>query len=1040
MYTHNRWRVKKLILLTRYTVCVTRRSAFFWEDANMGRDRPFWKQLFFRRAGSGSLLRSAEKGLTIWVVVLLVLFWPATEAAGQAPGSGEGERDVQGAESKTADGTSASTARRISEDQLVGLPLNGRSYSQLATLEAGVSDTASASGARGVGGGSLTVAGSRSTSNTFLLDGTNIMDTANRVPQSAAGVQLGSDAVLEVRVLSPQYGAEYGRGSGGVLNSITRSGTNEFHGTLFEFLRNDNLDAAAWEDNAFGGEKTEFKRNQFGFMLMGPVRRERTFFVGSFEAMRDRQTETQIDFFPDEPIRQGIITDCPGGEKQLRVSPQVQPYLELYPLPNAGYIGCGFGINSAQQFLPTDENFFMVRLDHQLSERDSFFVRYTFDDATSRSLQSSALFTTEKKSRQQYLTLVGTHIFDPSLLSAFRFAYTRPTEDVDSLSSIEVPGSLFFVSGAPQFGQIEIPGASTFGPLATTPEVNIMNTFQYAGDVVAQRGAHSLKLGVEVHRYRWDVFNGSRKGAVWSFNSLESFLRGGPEGTNLEVALPGSDNRRAFRQTLAAFYAQDSYTPAPSFQMDFGLRYEFATIIHDQNGKTAFLPDPVHDTEFQIGPILRDNPSLGNLAPRLGVTWSPFGSQNTVLRAGFGVYYDQLLEHLVDLQKNSAPFYRRVLRINFDSSTTFPDAAGAAAGLSAKTPFHLEILDYKHMTSPIVLRYNVAIQQSLAGGWRLQASYVGARGNHLYRGYETNLYPVPITRPDGSLFFPPNEGPINPAFGSISVTTSDAQSFYNSLQLSASRSFSRGISLRANYTYSKSLDDASTFFPGSSGAPGRQYPLMRTLDRALSDFDIRHRFVVSYFYDLPLGNGQRWWNSGLLAKLFGGWRLGGIIQFRTGTPSTPNVNVRAPGFLFTASRPNLLPGRSKNPVEGTTAGCGPIEAGRALGGPDLYFDPCAYEAPLPGTLGNAGRNIIPSPSMFNMDVSIQKEFSLDAKRRLQFRAEFFNLPNHTNFDRIQGGSAIVYSGSAGRLNPTAGRITRTATTARQVQFGLRFSF
>ena len=920
--------------------------------------------------------------------------------------------------------TSAITANLIREDQLIGLPLNGRSYSQLATLQAGVADPVGSSAAQGGGSGSLTVAGGRSSANNFLLDGTNVMDTSNRIPLSAAGVQLGADAVLQVHVFSPQYGAEYGRGSGGVLNSITRSGTNEFHGAFFEYFRNSKLDARNFFNP--GPEPLPFKRNQFGFTLSGPIRREKTYFMGSFEGMRNRLTTPQIDFFPDEQARRGPV------------APTIAPYLALFPLPNGGSIGGGIGINSASQFLPTDENFFTVRLDHSISERDSLFARYTFDDATSTSPQRVFLWRTETLSRQQYLTLNATHIFNPSFLTSFRFGYTRPTNAVDTLSLIEIPRSLFFVPGAPQFGQISIPGLDSFGPLFVTPEANIMNSFQFADDVVIQRGAHALKFGFEAHRYRWDVFNGFRKGAVWSFNSLESFLQGGPEGTNLDVALPGSDNRRAFRQTLAGFYAQDEYTINPNFQINLGLRYEFATIIRDRDGKTSFLPDPVHDQALQIGPMLNDNPSLRSLAPRLGITWSPRSSPSTVLRAGFGIYYDQLLEYVVDLQKNSAPFYKRAVRVNFDSSTTFPDATAAAAG----TSFQAEILDYRHMTTPMVLRYNVALQQELASGWSLQASYVGAKGNHLFRGYEANLYPDPVAQADGSLFFPPNSGPINPAFGAIAITSSDAQSLYNSLQLSANRRLSRGISLRASYTYSKSVDDASTSFTGTSAAAARQYPLMRTLDRGLSDFDIRHRLVLNYFYTLPVGTGQRWWKSGVLSHILGGWRLGGIMRFRSGTPFHPQINVRTPGFLFAANRPDLLPGRSNNPI---------------LGDPKQYFDPSVYSVPTPGTLGNAGRNTIIGPRVFNLDVSLQKEFLLDAKRRLEFRAEFFNLPNHTNFAAPRGGSAIVFSGAfrgvdpitglldpiVGRKpgrNPTAGRITSLATPPRQIQFALRLSF
>ena len=939
--------------------------------------------------------------------------------------------------------TSGTPVTRIGEAQLMGLPLNGRSYNQLATLQAGVTDTAGEQSSRGVGGGSLTVAGGRPTSNNFLLDGTNIMDTGNQVPRSAAGVQLGADAIYQVQVFSTNYGAEYGRGSGGTLNSITSAGTNQFHGTLFEYFRNSKLDARNFFDldplqPQVRSDPPPFKRNQFGFSLTGPLRRERTFFTASFEAMRDRLTKTDLTFFPDEQARLGFPDQ--NGNPTVPVLPAVQPYLALYPLPNLGSIGGGIGRHAAPVFLPTSENYFTARVDHKISERDSLFGRYTFDGASSTDAQALFLFRSSTSSRQQYVTLVETHIFSLRTLNSLRLSYTRPVDFIDTLSSIAIPRSLFFVPGAPQFGQIEIPGIPTFGPAFTTPESNTMNSFQLADDVVAQRGAHALKFGFEAHRYRWDVFNGFTKGGVWSFNSLQSFLQGGPEGTSLTAALPGSDNHKGFRQTLAAFYAQDSYRVSSRLQLNAGLRYEFATIISEKAGRLAFLPDPVHDTTLQIGPMLKDNPSLLNFSPRLGFNWSPASSGNTVLSGGFGIYYDPLLEYIIDLQKNSAPFYKRAISPNFDASTTFPDAVAAAALIPFGTPFQVEVLDYRHMKIPMVLRYNFTVQQPLPGGWRAQAAYVGARGNRLLRGYEANLYPVPTRRADGSLFFPPNAGPINPAFGAISVTTSDAQSFYNSLQISAGKSAGRGISLQANYSYSKSVDDTSNFSSGTSTVPTRQYPFLRTLDRGLSEFDIRHRLSINYFYAVPLGRGQRRWNSGLLSHILGGWRVGGIVSLRTGTPFHPLVNVRTPGFLFAANRPNLLPGRSNNPTDGVTAGCPEVEPGQKLGGPERYFDPCSFDKPAPGTLGNAGRDTIIGPSVFSMDVSFQKEFLLGGERRLQFRAEFFNLPNHTNFSAPPRGSTVLFSGVSARPNPTAGRIVRTITTARQIQFALRVSF
>ncbi|MBI4459932.1 MAG: TonB-dependent receptor [Acidobacteria bacterium] len=912
-------------------------------------------------------------------------------------------------------------ATRISEDQLIGLPLNGRSYNQLATLQAGVTDTAGAQSSRGIGGGGLTVAGGRPTSNNFLLDGTNIMDTGNQVPRSAAGVQLGADATYQVQVFSANVGAEYGRGSGGTLNSITKSGTNELHGTVFEYLRNSRLDARKFFDPE---EPPPFKRHQFGFTVTGPMRKQTTYFMGSFEAMRDRLTETDLTFLPDETTRLGTV------------HPAVKPYLALYPLPNLGSIGGGIGRHTAPVFLPTNENYFTVRVDQKLSNRDSLFGRYTFDDASTAEAHLF-LFRTSTESRQQYLTLVETHIFSPSTLNSLRLGYTRPADFIDSPSSIVIPRSLYFVPTAPHFGQIQIPGLPTFGPFYTTPEGNTMNSFQFADDLVAQRGAHGLKFGTEVHRYRWNVFDGFMKGAVWSFNSLESFLRAGPEGTTLAVALPGSDNRKGFRQTLVGFYAQDAYRASSQLLINAGLRYEFATIIREKNGRLAFLPDFAHDTALQSGPMLENNPSFRNFSPRLGLSWSPRRSGNTVLAGGFGIHYDPLLEYVIDLQKNSAPFYQSAVRVNFDSSTTFPDALAA---IPFATPFQVEVLDYSHISTPMVLRYNISLQQSLPGGGRVQASYVGARGNHLHRGYEANLYPGPIRRADGSLFFPPNSGPINPAFGSIALTSTDAQSFYNALQISANPGLGPGLSLQATYSYGKSVDDASNFSSSTSAATGKQYPFERTLDRGLSDFDIRHRLTISYFYTLPEGRGQRWWKSGVVAAILGGWRLGGILSLRSGTPFHPLVNVRTPGFLFEANRPNLLPGRSNNPIAGVTAGCVEVTPGEALGGPERYFDPCSFRIPEPGTLGNAGRNTIIAPSVFNMDISLQKEFLLGAERRLQFRAEFFNLPNHTNLAAPSRGSTVLFSGVSARPNPTAGRIVRTITTARQIQFALRFSF
>lgn len=969
--------------------------------------------------GSGALLRRELRPGEIASIELVLQEGAASETPGER-----------------INGRAASSAvQQIDTSQLAGLPLNGRSYSQLATLQAGVTDTAGASASRGVGGGSLTIAGGRATSNNFSLDGTNIMDEENQVPKSAAGVQLGSDAVLQVQVLSTFYSPEYGRGGGGVVNSITRSGTPEIHGTAFEYLRNSKLDAR----NSFDpeAEPPPFKRNQFGFTLTGPVHKETTFFLVSFEALRDRLSETQVDNYPDARARAGF-PDA-NGNPSIVIHPAIPQYLALYPLPNSTPLRDGIAENRATVFLPTNEAFFTTRVDHKLSERDSLFVRYTYDDASSVDSGSSSVYQTVADSRQQYVTLVGTHIFSLAALTALRVGYTRPTNHEDSVGSVDTPPSLYFIEGAPKFGNINVSGLSDFGPGNGHPSKDITNTFQFASDTLVQRGAHALKWGVQAHRYRWDSDATQGLGGQWRFNSLESFLQGGPAGTSVTAALPGSDKAHHYRQTMVGGYFQDTVNVRPNLQLSLGMRYEYTTLLYDRLKHTSYVPDPWHDAGAVLGPFLKFNPSGKIFQPRVGITWSPGSAGKTLLGVGFGLYSDPFLRYVLFGGRDaSAPYYQRGIRTNFDSRASFPNAAEA---IKDETGFDVRAMDYSHPAQPMVLRYTALLEQQFPQDWRLQATYVGTRANHLFRGYDATLFPHPVTQADGTLFFPPHQGSLNPAFSSgFGITSMDAQSFFNALQVSGSKRTGGGISLQASYSFSHSVDDSSVPSGDSS-----QYGFDRTLSRALSDFDVRHRVSFNYLYPLPLGGGRRWWNSGILSKAFGGWRIGGILSLRSGTPFTATVSVRDPAYFFAATQPDLVSGQSNNPIRGVSAGCldprsglPAIEAGRAVGGPDLYFDPCSFAVPLPGTIGNAGRNTLTAPRVFNVDVSVQREFVVDSKRRVQFRGEFFNVPNRVNFGKALSG---VYSSTfPGRLNPTAGRINSTITTSRQIQFALRFSF
>ncbi|OFV95777.1 MAG: hypothetical protein A3F68_05600 [Acidobacteria bacterium RIFCSPLOWO2_12_FULL_54_10] len=442
------------------------------------------------------------------------------------------------------------------------------------------------------------------------------------------------------------------------------------------------------------------------------------------------------------------------------------------------------------------------------------------------------------------------------------------------------------------------------------------------------------------------------------------------------------------------------------------------------------------------------------------MTWSPGNDQRIQVRAGVGIYHEPLLAYTVENLRRTLPFYKYALRPNFSALATFPDAVAAARGDAGQ----LRIFDYHNPKNPVIYRYNLSLQRQLTPRWTAEISYVGARGNHLLRTFEANLNPFAVRQPDGKLFLPPDpdwvkpdgniyssndpnrpstppDNVMNPAFGSIQRTLTDAQSFYNSGFVSINGGFGRAFTLGANYTYSKSVDDASSVL-----GLQEHYGLDRKMNRGLSTFDRRHIFTLRYFYSPPLGSGQRWLNAGWLSTLFGGWRLGGILSMRSGSAFGIAHGIPETGFVFVSQRPNLAPGYSGDPTSGVTAGCThpltgqtQVAPGLTLGGPDLYFDPCAFQPPKPGYIGDAGRTTLTGPGSVNLDFSLQKEFSIDSERNLQFRAEFFNLSNHANFQAPDGPALAIFR-DGGIVNSSAGKIRSTATNPRQIQFALRLSF
>ncbi|MFQ5777087.1 MAG: carboxypeptidase regulatory-like domain-containing protein [Terriglobia bacterium] len=940
------------------------------------------------------------------------------------------EQIVVSGEPPLVDSTGSTLAGLVDDKKMRDLPLNARTYVQLTTLEPGVQEfrnvgepTATFPGSgRGM---RIAINGARPELNNYLLDGVDAGDAYNNSPGSAAGLFLGVETLREFQVLTNTYSAEFGRVGGGIINAVSRSGGNEFHGTVFEFHRNDELDARNFFD---GDEAPEFKRNQFGFVFSGPIKKDQTFFLVSYEALRERKGRTIVSVVPDDNARLGILPDPanPGATITVPVSPAVQPYLDLYPRqtrdPNPND-GVGESIFAFTQ--PTTEDFVTVRIDHKFSDSDSLFARYTFDDAEVLRPLAFPQFAVDDDSRNQYLTIEEQRIFSPNLLNTFRFGFNRSRFRVLDVERTPIDPALSFIDGK-SFGMLNVGGLplmgiTTFGP-NTSPTQNL---FDFTDNVAYTNGPHSLKFGVNVKRFQINEINSLQDNGQWVFFNLATFLTNQPFAfTSLQTT---ASVTRGYRQTLVGFFVQDDVRVRPRLTLNLGLRYEFVTVPTEHRGRIANLRNPFTDATPFVGNPIVDNPSKTNFAPRIGFAWDPFGAGKTVVRGGFGLYHNQVAYSLffralqftppfsgfgaLPAPPVGPPFvaFPRIPPQFFPANIIFP------------TPFDLD--------TPTVLQYNLNLQHEILPDTVVTVGYVGSRGIHLGRATEINTFRFQLV--NGEKFFTP--GPrINPNWVGLNVIDTGGNSYYNSLQLGLNKRFSQGLQFQVSYTYSHSIDDSPPLLRDvESSASIVMDALDRRKDRGNSNFDIRHNLTFNYTYDLPLGRTA----TGTQRKLLNGWQVSGITTIKDGTPFTvENGFDRArTGKLgpFNTDRPNLAPGASNNPTGG---------------GPNQFFDPSAFALQPAGFFGNLGRNTLIGPGLVNFDFSVVKNTEVSEKVNIQFRSEFFNIFNRANFSVPTGPGRLAFLGAApfpgapGVPNPAAGRIFKTVTESRQIQFGLKIIF
>jgi Carboxypeptidase regulatory-like domain/TonB-dependent Receptor Plug Domain/TonB dependent receptor len=951
------------------------------------------------------------------------------------------------------DSVTSSLSGVIDQKQMEELPLNGRDLWQLVLLQPGVNPNPNAGPSpwQKGGFGKAAVNGQRPTNNNLTVDGMDANDpNFNITPGGAAGVLLGVDAIREFRVFTDTYNAEYGRNSGSVIEMITKSGTNGFHGSAFEFIRNARLDAKNYFDLP-NISIPPFIRNQFGGSFGGPIKKDKAFFFANYEGFREGQGTTAVSTVPNTLAHQGLLPDpanptaCtqsnPGACINVGVNPLTAPYLAIVALPNGPDFGNGTAQITSTERRITNEDYLMGRFDYNFSSTHSGLARYIYDGSSSDVPYLSTLvpgFPGKNNVRAQYLTLQDQKFLTPNVLNLAAFGFNRLgllAEPIDTHPGL----SISLLPNRP-LGVFSISGLGNIGNNLIYPLGSYSNTYQFQDNISWTKGKHAIKFGGEFRRMQingpFDLFvNGeyvyqdlSAFGVPSVSNNpgLENFLKGIPF-VYVGINPSASNSVRGFRQSGISGYLQDDWRVNRKLTLNLGLRYEFYTNPTEAEGKAVNIRNLATDTSTTVGKFMNSTPK-DLLTPRFGFAWNIGSDGKTVLRGGVGEFNDQIWANIYGNARSLPPFYQAVESIfpQFLSPLNSPLPIGTTANATVTY----------YPKWPMVFQYNLNLQHELTSSSVVTLAYVGSRGNHLGRLAEANPLQPSGTRP-------------NPNFGSIVRYLTDAQSFYNGMLATWEQRTKKGLTFQANYDYSHSIDDSSGYNPSDAvNDSGKSQDINnRKGSRGRSGFDIRQNLVINAVYELPFGPGKTFASntSGASAKLVSGWQLTPIISIHSNVPFTPVLGFDNAGTasIVLSDRPNLV----GNPFSGTCPN------GASVRTPTCWFNPQAYGLPPSGQFGNASRNSIPGPPYKEVDLSLAKITPIGEGKSLEFRAEFFNLANHPNFavptnttgpngNGGNGDAVILARENTGApiYASNGGQIFSTVGSSRQIQFGLKFQF
>ena len=930
----------------------------------------------------------------------------------------------------------------VGEREVKELPLNGRSYDLLLTINPGVVNfTWEKTGGIGVSnsstGNNFAVSGNRPQQNLFLLNGVEFTGAAenNMQPGGASQNLIGVEAVREFNVLRDSYGAEYGKRPGAQVIIVTQSGSNQWHGSVYEFLRNNVLDAPNYFDK---GSAPPFRRNQFGAALGGPIKKDKTFFFANYEGLRQHLHQTSVAFVPDLKSRAAAV-------------PSVQPLLNLWLTPAASDPDfSGIAQVSSSPLQTIQEDFGTARLDHIISGKDSLSGIYTADEGSDFTPTTANPYSTDILNlREQVASVEETHVVSPRLLNTARFGYSRAGyfftgEPTPGTPAVDVPG---FLTGR-LVGAVVVGGSAASNPQAQIglagsnngSNLNVdRNLYTYEDRVALTRGAHQLSFGAWFQQFQSnETINLSQYGQA-TFTSLQTFLA----GTTSSFLYSPSPTEMNWRSLFGALYAQDVIRLSPKFTLSLGFRGEFSTGWNEAHGRAAnylFTNGVISNQPRITSNLFTTNNAKFLPQPRVGFAWSPH-SERTVVRAGFGMYYE-LQDALGYRTDQNAPFNPTYSVASLPVSKLPLSTQSAPPSNALLVPGGVQ----PDLKMPTLISYSLRVEQMLTPNTSLTVGYVGSHGYHEIVGVDGNTpaaticpdSPCPATYPKtfpaglagtpvpaGAYYIPAGRPKANPTIANTWTWFSRGDSSYNSLQADLNHRFSHDLSLRGVYTWSKALDDGDSLNSTTAGnAPGLvSNPNDIKADWGPAAYDVRNLGVISVVYGLPFGNGKRF--AAGLGK-FGngavsGWSVNSLVVIQAGFPFTPQLSYNPSNN-----------GDTRNPVRPFA---NPNFHGSAiLGKPSQWFNPSAFLQPPAnsGFFGNLGRDTLVGPGLATWDFSAVKETALYERLNLQFRAEIFNLLDRANFNTP---NLIVFTPTG--VSGTAGAISSTSTTSRQVQFGVK---